>query len=255
MRVVVAAYRLQLQIIRRNPDYLLNLATTPILAVIFLSIVRHAGRDELVGHAVMAPVLIALWGISLFVAGEIIVNDRFFGTFEALVATPASFPVTVVARIFAVTSLGLFAFAEVWLVARLGFGLPISVSHPHVLVLTLVVSAVAMSGTALIMAAVFAFGRRARPFQRVLTYPFYMLGGVLVPVALLPDWVRPLSRVVFLSWSSELLRDALSEAAVENFLPRLAAILALGFTAFVVGWILAVKVLDVARAKGTLAEI
>lgn len=255
MGVVAAAYRLQLQIIRRNPDYLLNLATAPILAVIFLSIVRHAGRDELLSHAVMAPVLIALWGISLFVAGEIIVNDRFAGTFEAIIATPASFPLTVVGRILAVTSLGLFAFVEAWLVARLGFRVPVSVSHPQVLVLALVVSAAAMSGTSLIMAALFAFGRRARPFQRVLTYPFYVLGGVLVPVALLPEWVRPFSKVVFLSWSSELLRDALHDAPVENFVPRLGAILGLGLAAFVLGWLLALKILGVVRARGTLSEI
>lgn len=255
MRTMFAAYRLQLQIIRRNPDYLLNLATTPIFTVIFLSIVRHAGRDELVAHAVMAPVLMSLWGISLFVAGEIIVTDRSAGTFEAIIATPAPLPLTVVGRVFAVTSLGLLAFGEAWIVARVVFALPVEVAHPAVLLAALVLSAAAMSGTALVMAALFAFGRRARPFQRVLSYPFYVLGGVLVPVALLPDWVQPISRIIFLFWSSELLRDSLRPDHIESLLPRLEAVFGLGALAFVFGWVLTVAILNVVRSRGTASQL
>ena len=53
------------------------------------------------------------------------------------------------------------------------------------------------------MATVFVLARTAMLFTNALGYPFYILGGVLVPVAFLPGWLRPVSRLVFLSWSSD----------------------------------------------------
>lgn len=255
MRTLTAAFRLQLQIVRRNPDYLMNLATVPIFTVIFLSIVRHAGRDDLIAFAVMGPVLMALWGISLFIAGEIIVTDRFAGILEGVVAAPAAFPLLVVGRVLAVTSLGLVSFAEAWLVARLGFGVDIPIHHPGIFLAALAVTAAAMSGTALVMAAIFAFGRRSRPFQRALSYPFYVLGGVMAPVALLPEWVRPVSKAIFLSWSADLLRAALQPASIESPMGRLGIIAGLGFAAFLLGWGLTVAVLRRVRRRGTMTYV
>ena len=252
MGTIAAAFKLQLQIVRRNPDYLMNLATVPIFTSIFLSIVRNAGRDDLIGFAVMAPVLMGLWGVSLFIAGEIIVTDRFAGILEGVVAAPAPFPFTVVGRVFAVTSLGLFSFVEAWLVARLGFGVGIPIHHPVLFLAAVLMTSAAMSGTALLMAAVFAFGRRSRPFQRAFSYPFYVLGGVLVPVAFLPEWVRPVSRVIFLSWSSDLLRASLQPAPVTHALWRLAVIAALGLAAFLIGWWLTTVILNRVRRLGTM---
>lgn len=255
MRTIAAAFRLQLQIVRRNPDYLMNLATVPIFTSIFLSIVRNAGRDDLIGFAVMGPVLMGLWGISLFIAGEIIVTDRFAGILEGVVAAPAPFPFTVVGRVYAVTSVGLISFVEAWLVARFGFGVDVPIHHPFLFLAAVLVTSAAMSGTALLMAAVFALGRRSRPFQRALNYPFYVLGGVLVPVAFLPEWIRPVSRAIFLSWSSDLLRATLQRAPVVNPLLRLTVIAILGLAAFLAGWWLTRVILKRVRRLGTMTYV
>src|SRR6266536_1689936 len=62
-RAFLAAVRFQLELMRGNPDYWLVLVTTPFFLVIFLGIVRHAGRADLTAVAVPAPVLIALWSM------------------------------------------------------------------------------------------------------------------------------------------------------------------------------------------------
>ncbi len=103
--------------------------------------------------------------------------------------------------------------------------------HPVVFGSTLVAAAFAMSGTAVVMAAVFALARSSRIFQQSLTYPFYVLGGILVPVSFLPVWVRPFSRLVFLSWTADLLRASLSPEAVTDVGPRIGAVVALGWWA------------------------
>ena len=252
MAVLWRAFVLQLHVIRTNPDYFLGLAVAPISTVVFLSVVRHAGRLDLVPFALAAPVLMALWRTSIMASGEIVNDDRGLATMEPTIAAPAAYPTVILGRIAAVSAVGLLGLPEVWLVARAVFGLTITVEHPGVLILALVAAAFAMSGTAVVMAAVFALGRSARIFQQTLTYPFYVLGGILVPVSLLPFWLRPFSRLVFLSWTADLLRASLSPAPVEDTALRLAVIVGLGLAGFAGGTLLLRKVLDRVRDIGTI---
>lgn len=252
MTLLWRSFLLQLQVIRTNPDYFLGLAIAPLSAVIFLSVIRHAGREELVPFALVAPVLMALWRTSIMASGEIVNEDRGLGTMEPTIAAPASYPRVVLGRIVAVSAVGLLGVPEVWLVARVVFGIGISIDHPVVFVLSLIAAVFAMSGTAVIMAAVFCLGRSSRIFQQTLTYPFYVLGGILVPVSVLPFWARPFSRVVFLSWTADLLRASLSPAPVPDVGLRLAVIVGLGLAAFVGGTALLRRVLDRVRHLGTM---
>nr|WP_155853987.1 ABC transporter permease [Arthrobacter sp. H5] len=107
--------------------------------------------------------------------------------------------------------------------------------HPVLFAVTILLLVFAMTGASLSMAAVFVLARSARSFQNSLSYPFYLLGGVMVPVALLPVWVQPLSAGVFLSWAADLLRDSLVQGYVEDQLFRLAMLAGLGFVSFVAG--------------------
>lgn len=230
------------------------LVTIPLFSITFLAIVRHAARDDLTPYALLAPVLIALWQLSLLDSGEVIAEDRWLGVLEAVIAAPASIGLVVVARVLTVTSVSLLAFVEVWLVARLLFGVSIEIHHPLVFVVTLAASVVAMSGTALIMAGLFVLARSARTFQNSLSYPFYVLGGVLVPVSFLPDWLEPLSSGVFLSWSADLLRASLSPGAISDVPTRVTMILALGAAGAAVGGVLLRSILHRVRTTGSLAQ-
>jgi ABC-2 type transport system permease protein len=190
--------------------------------------------------------------MALLVAGELIDSERWSGTLEALVATPASFPLIITGRIAAVTVVSLLAFVESWLVAWALFGITVAVLHPVVFAAAIGVTAFAMAGTASMMSAVFVLARSARIFQNTLSYPFYVLGGVLVPVSLLPGWLEPLSRVVFLSWSADLLRDSLTSGTVPDVALRLTAVLGLGAAGLLAGVLLLRRVLTRVRTLGTL---
>jgi ABC-2 type transport system permease protein len=250
-----AGFRLQLRVIRSDPDYVMPLVTVPMFTITFLAIVLDAGRADLTSYALLAPVLIALWQLSLLDSGEIVEGDRWEGTLEPTIAAPARFPLVVLARILAVTTIALVAFAEVWVVARVLFGVGFSFHHPLAFVLTLAASAFAMSGTAVIMAALFVLARTARTFQNSLSFPFYVLGGVLVPVSVLPDWLEPVSRAIFLSWSADLLRESLRPAPVEDLAARLAVVVLLGAAGFLVGALLLRRILGRARTAGTLSLV
>jgi ABC-2 type transport system permease protein len=239
---------------RGNPDYWLALVTTPFFLVIFLGIVRHEGREDLTTAAMTAPVLIALWFMALLVAGEVIDTDRWYGTLESVVAAPVGLTTLVLGRVAAVTAVSLLSVVEVALIGQLGFGVRAVPHHPVAFTAALLATALAMTGTSVAMAGLFVLTRTARTFQNSSSYPFYVLGGVLVPVSFLPGWLQPISKVVFLSWSSDLLRDSLGPAPLQQVPLRLGAIVALGGAGFLLGRYLIERLLRHVRGLGTLSH-
>ncbi|GAA0924702.1 ABC transporter permease [Virgisporangium aurantiacum] len=252
MTAFVAGVRLQLALFRRNPGHLMVFVTVPFFAAIFLSGADHAGRPDLVPYAVLGPALVALWVLALDLAGSVIDGDRAHGTFELLVATPSAPSHVLAGRVSTITVLGLGTLAETLLVAAVGFSATLPVFHPGALAATLVATALAMTGTSTAMAALFVAARSAGRFANALGYPFYILGGLVAPVSLLPWWVQPFSRLTFLYWSAELLRDTTRPAPVTDLAWRLAAVCCLGGVAYLVGVRLTGRVVDGLRTKGTV---
>lgn len=223
-----AATRFQAQVLRRDPADLMALVTVPLVAAGLLAIITHAGRPGLLSYAVIAPVVIALWQMALQVCGEIVDRERSNGSLELLVAAPSPVASIIFARILCVTAVSLVAVAESWAVAWLGFGFRVEVAHPGWFAAALAATALGIAGAATVMAGVFVLTRTARTFQNSLSYPFYILGGAMVPVGLLPGWLEAISRAFFLSWATDLLRDSLAVQAVEAGWLRLATVLILG---------------------------
>ncbi|POX64460.1 ABC transporter permease [Streptomyces sp. Ru62] len=255
MRLALSAFRFQVSLALRTPDTVHVFVTTPLFTVVFLAISEYAGRRDLAPYAILAPVLMSLWAMALFTAGELISQERSWGTLEALVATPAPFATVLTARIFAVTTLSLASFAESWAAAFGVFGIVLPIHHPVLFAACLLTSSFAMAGTALTLSAVFVLAPSARIVQNTLSYPFYLLSGVVVPITFLPGWLRPVSHVVFLSWSADLLRGSLAPDPVTNPAGRLAAIVLLGFAGYAGGSLLLARFLRRVHVLGTLSKI
>jgi ABC-2 type transport system permease protein len=251
MRAFLAGARIQLSFFRAYPDALIPFFTAPMFAVIFQMIFQDAGRKDLSAYAAVAPVFIALWWLALFNSGWTITMERWNGTIELLVATPSSFAAVIFGRITTTTLAGVISFAETWLVARL-FGTTITVHHMWPFIVTIVVTLAAMAGTATAMASLFVLARNAVTFSNSASFPFYVLGGILVPVSFLPHWLRPISAIVFLSWSADLLRAALQPAPMHDFALRLGMVALLGACGLAVGVYAMRVILTRVRASGEL---
>ncbi len=253
MHGFVAGVRLQLRILRAHPDGLIPLFTAPLFTIIFLAIVRHGGRHDLEPDALMAPVLMTLWWFALFQGGSLITEDRWQALLEPVLAAPAGLATVILGRIAAVMCIGLVGFFEVWAVGEAVFGVGIPLEHPLQLALTLLATVYAMAGTAVAFAALFVLTRNAYTFMNSASFPFYVLGGVFAPIAILPGWMQPLSSAIFMSWSADLLRASLKPPAVGDFWSRFSMILFLGTSSFLVGRALLSLVLRRMRATGELA--
>jgi ABC-2 type transport system permease protein len=227
------------------------LVTVPFTTMILVTVFAHGGRTDLTETAVVAPALMGLWAMSLFVAGEVIDSDRWAGILEPVLATPAGLGGAVVGRVLAVNLVGAVSFAESLVVTSISTGRAPQVTHPVVFITAILVTATAMSAAALLMAAVFVLARSARIFQNSLSYPFYLLSGVVVPIGFLPGPLRPLGRVVFLSWSADLLRGSLAGGAPPDAGPALLGIAVTGGGLGVAGALALRAVSRRVRATGT----
>lgn len=251
--VVSGSWRMQLQSMRGNPDWYLAVIVAPVHTAVFVTIFQHAGRGDLTAYGVLAPALITLWAMSLQTSGELISRERENGSLEGLLAAPGRLDAMLLGRIAVVTVISLLAFVESWFVGWLLTGEMVRIEHPVVFAVAVLATSVAMMGWAGVMASVFVLARSARTFQNSLSYPFYVLGGVIVPVALLPTWLHPFSSAVFLSWSSDLLRDALAVDPVANPVLRILIILGLAAIGFALARLLLHRALQRVRKTGSLA--
>lgn len=253
IRVILAGARLQFLHMRTSLDDLMVLVTLPLFTVTFLAIFIEGGRRDLAGYAIVGTSIMAIWSSALFVSGEIIDTERQRETLEPTVATPAPLALLVTGRIAVVAAISLVGVPESMLVAWATFGVRPSLPHPLVFVAAVAATGFAIVGTSTAITALFVMARTVVTFQNSLSYPFYILGGAVVPVALLPVWIRPVSRFVFLSWSSDLLRSAMLPAPPTDVGFRLAMVLLLGSAAFAAGLWLVGRVLHRLRALGTMS--
>ncbi|MEU9036340.1 ABC transporter permease [Streptomyces sp. NPDC048352] len=250
MRVFAAAFRLQLTIFFHAIGRVSIVIALPFHVLIFMSITRHGGRMDLDQQAALAPALAGVWTMSLMLAGDIIDSDRWNGVLDVVLSAPASFFANLLGRCAAVGTLGLVCFAESWAFAMLFFDADLSFGHPGWFVAGLLATCLATAATSTVMATVFVLGRTALAFKNALNYPVYVLGGVFVPIAVLPGWSHPLSRMIFLSWSADLLRAAAGDAPMARPWLQLTAILLLGAATLGVGVWCAGVVLNRVRSTG-----
>jgi ABC-2 type transport system permease protein len=252
MRTFGGGARLQFHLMRADPNYWLPFLIVPFTAVVFLAIVRNADRDDLLADAMLAASFMGMWTTAVHIGGEIVEMDRFHQIMEPTVAS-GSLAWTLLGRTTTVALTGTITFVECWLVSLIVFRTAIPVRHPLVLVATLVLTVVATAASSLIIGSVFVLARSARTFQNALTYPLYVVGGIFVPVERLPAWVEPLSWLVYLSWSSELMRAAVNANAPSGAGLKLFALAALAFLSLIIGLVLLDRIVDRLRTHGRLA--
>ncbi|MEU7526638.1 ABC transporter permease [Saccharothrix sp. NPDC042600] len=252
MRLFLTGARMQWWLVRRQPDDLLTLCTIPFTVLMLMSIVVHSGRADLLPNAFLAPVLIGLWGFATGLAAEVLVAERWTRSLELGMAAPVDVHPVYLGRVAAVLVLGVVPLVETWLLGWAVFGVTPTVHHPAVFWTAVGASLFAMAGTGLLLAAFMLVNDNGH-YQNFLSFPVYVLSGVMVPVEYLPEFLRPLSHAVFLSWSADLMRDALAPAPVAAVGWRLLVVVALGAVALVGGRLTLEATLRRARAEGPVA--
>lgn len=250
---VLAGMQRQATILRRLPDYASFIAMSPLSTIMFIAIVRSVGRDDLGVTALIGVSIITVWQTGLFVAGETIARDRQMGLFELNLAAPMSLRHVVLGRIVVSTTFSFIPFVLGILVAWLVFGEDVvSIERPLHVVAVLAATWFSSLGALLMMSPIAVLSGRSTALFNGLSYPLFLLAGIVVPVSFLPDWIRPLSAMVFMRWSAEGLRNGASGDG--GVLWPIAWLLVTGAVMLVIGGALLTLVLDRMRRTGDITK-
>jgi ABC-2 type transport system permease protein len=202
--------RLQIWLFARRPGQWSMLLFTPLYCLVFFSVIRAAGRGDLAVSVGLSAFFMTMWAQLVYVASEAVDLDRSEGVMEVLLAAPASYTRSLVLRIATAAAICLPAALEIILIGVVGFDFPVAVAAPPILLIAVVLTFVGGVGTAVLLAGLFCLVLGARTYQNSLTYPCYLLGGLILPATQLPPPFAALSRLFFLSWGTDLARDSIA---------------------------------------------
>jgi ABC-2 type transport system permease protein len=250
LRFLATSWRITFASLSRSAFFMVNAVVQPVIfATIAFLMASPADREQLVGVGLGAGV-IGAWSATVIGSGSLLHWERWQRTLELLVAAPLRVVHVIVPMTLAAASLGLYSLAATLAWGAIAFEMPVEIAHPLQFALAVLVTIGSLGTLGILLASLFILSRHATILAGFLSYPVWLLTGLLIPLALLPTWVGPLSWVLSPTWGLQAMSDALLGG---NAWPEIAACAALGVAYYGLGSLAATYFLRLARQRATLS--
>lgn len=251
VRVLVLGWRLHLRMLTRSALQGLLMVMWPLFfATMALLMYRVNGDPDDLFVIALGGGVMAIWSAVGTAASEILQLERSSGTLELLVGAPIPFTLVVFPVALAVSTVGVYGMATTLVWARLLFGVEVSIAAPASFAVALVMTVLGIAALGFVMSVTAVRYRQSWALGNALEYPVWLVCGLLVPVSMLPGWVRPVSWVLAPTWGMRAIRQA---AAGDSALGSLAACVGLTVAYLAFGVLLSRVLLQSARRHATLA--
>jgi ABC-2 type transport system permease protein len=250
-RFLAVSWMLQLKMIMRSPfDGIGNVIYPLFFATTAFFVFRAGQSPRTLIYASLGAAVMGMWSSVSTSAGSAMQRERWWGTLELLVAAPRHFSLVMLPATLGLATVGIYNLTATLLWGRFAFGIPLTIEHPLLFGLAVIGTVLAFGGLGLLFAVSFVRFRAAWVLGNFFEYPVWLICGFLVPLALLPAWVRPISWVLAPTWGMNAIRES---ALGGTPLPDL--LLCLGLGAVYIGFAVLVtdRVLGDARARGSLS--
>lgn len=248
--VSLISARTQVLVQRAHPMAILLGFVQP---VALLLIARAGFADptpQAMSRFAVASGLTTLWAATIWSAGGILRREIEFGTLPRIVCSVWDARLVLVAKSLAATMFNAVTITASSVVVLALLGYPLRVARPGLFVLTAVAAVASATALGLLLSCLFVLTRAAVRISEALTYPVFLLGGILIPLEFLPEWLRWPSVVVSLRWARESFDSAMIGGPVDA--AALAMVVLLTAVYAVLGGYVFARVLDRARSRGTL---
>jgi ABC-2 type transport system permease protein len=251
LRLLAVGWLLQFKMILRSPfDGIGNVIYPLFFATVAFFVFRAGHSPRTLIYASFGAAVMGMWSSVSTSAGSAMQRERWWGTLELLVATPARFSLVLLPATLGLATIGVYNLAATLLWGRFLFGVHLTIAHPLLFALAIVGTVLSFGGLGFLFAVSFVRYRFAWVLGNFFEYPIWLVCGFLVPLALLPGWVRPISWALAPTWGM----NAIRESAIGGTpLPDLGACLALGLGYVTVGVLVTDRVLRAARVRGSLS--
>ncbi|MEM8859284.1 MAG: ABC transporter permease [Chloroflexota bacterium] len=176
------------------------------------------------------------------------------GTLEAMLVTPT--PVSFIIIGSAAWNY-LFTTFRVLVYIGLGLALGMDLSNANWLpaIFCLLISIISFAAIGIIAAGIIMIIKRGDPVTSLIGSVSALFGGIYYPIELLPDWLKPISAALPITYSLRTMRKTLlTGAGFTDVWPDLLILLIFCFTLFPIAlWLFRLAV-NKARSDGTLAQ-
>jgi ABC-2 type transport system permease protein len=208
LRIMARAFEIELRQNMTDGFVLFGILIQPlIVAFMALWMLKGKGPDYAI-FVVIGSGMTGLWTTLLFNGGNSITGERWTGTLEPLVASPASLRVVIYGKVLANVTQSLLSMIGSYFLISFAMGYPLTLTYPGLFFLSLVISVFSLVSFGLILASFFILIPDFARMVNTLEFPVYILCGFLFPIALLPGWTTPLSYLLSPYWAALALHGA-----------------------------------------------
>ena len=175
--------------------------------VAFLMFRAGAGGESLVFASFGAAVM-GIWSSTSTSAGSAMQRERWHGTLELLVTRAGALRRGPPPGDGRDVGAGPLQHGRHTLISRFVFGVDLPFEQPLSFAVALVATVVSIGAMGFLLAVSFVRYRTAWALGNLLEYPVWLIAGFLVPLTILPGWVRPFSWVLAPTWGVDAIREA-----------------------------------------------
>jgi ABC-2 type transport system permease protein len=229
-RLLALGWVFHLKMLSRSAfDGLLGVMWPLFFATVAFFMFRAGGGQETLLYASLGAAVMGIWSMTSTSAGSALQRERWHGTLEVL---------------------GIYCLLATLLWGRLAFGIELQLVHPLLFAVSVPAAVLSIGAFGFLLAVSFVRYRFAWALGNLFEYPVWLICGFLVPLSLLPTWVRPISWLLAPTWGVRAIRES---ALGGSPLPDVLLCLALGGGYVLAGVLVLETVLRAARARAALS--
>jgi ABC-2 type transport system permease protein len=209
LRQLRVCYQLQLRILATSAFEGPLAVFFPLMFATAALMVYHVQGDPAgMQYAGLGAAVMGMWTCQGVVAASLLARERWAGTLELVVAAPTPFGRVLMPATLAMSTIGLVCVAATIVWMRWVFDLRLEISSWPLFVLSILVTAVTLAIVGYFLSVTCIRYRTSWAIGAALEYPGWLLCGFVVPVAILPGWVQPLSWAIPTTWGMAAVRES-----------------------------------------------
>lgn len=231
-------------------DGILGILWPLFFATIAFLMYGAGGNDSALLYAAVGASVMGVWSSVSTSASTTVQRERWQGTLELLVAAPVPLPLVLLPITTAMATVGLYSMVTTLLWGRFLFGIDLPLESPVLFLLAVPATVLSIGMLGFLLAVTVVRYRSSWALGNAFELPVWLVSGFLVPISVLPDWVRPISWLLAPTWGVNAIRES---ALGGSPLPDLLMCIVVGSAYAILGVLAADTVLASARRNATLA--
>jgi ABC-2 type transport system permease protein len=251
LRLVWIGWRFHVKSLTLSWFFLLTTTVMPVLIATIAYYMFQAGqRPGTLFYASLGSAVYGIWSATLFGSGGALQWQRWQGTLEVIVSTPAPFMLVLLPLTLATSTIGLYSLGSTLFWGWAVFGIPFQIDQPLAFVVAVPATILGLGLLGLVLASTFVLYRHANALSNMLEWPVLLVTGMLVPLSLLPTWSNWIAWILAPTWGVQGIREA---ALGGTPWPDIGMTIALGAVYLAIGTVFLRNFERLARKRATLS--